>query len=206
MIGIINYGMGNLGSVENAFRFINEEAEIFSRSEQIASYDALILPGVGAFGDCMANLRQYGFDEAVCDWAKSGKPLLGICLGLQVLFEESEESPGVQGLGLLPGRVARFPADSGRKVPQMGWNQVTVRNDGCPLFDGIPDESFFYFVHSYYVIPTHKEHTAGTTEYGLNYTSAAFSQSLMATQFHPEKSHDKGLQMLRNFCAWAKKI
>ena len=200
MIGIIDYGMGNLGSVENACRFLKRNARIIRSPDEMDACYALILPGVGAFGDCMNNLRQTGFAGRVVDWVQAGKWLLGICLGLQVLFEESEESPGVKGLGILSGRVRRFQLPAELKVPQIGWNQVKQVNKECPLFQGVDDNAFFYFVHSYYVDPADASVSAGLTDYGPMYTSAVCRGRLMAVQFHPEKSHRVGLKMLDNFC------
>jgi len=205
MIGIVDYGMGNLGSVENACRFLKRDARVVSSPDAVQDCTALILPGVGAFGDCMKNLRQRGFAERLVDWMDSGRWLLGICLGLQVLFEESEESPGVAGLGVLPGRVRLFQLSPEFKVPQIGWNQVKQMKPDCPLFDGVEDESHFYFVHSYYAAPSEDAVTAGTTDFGGAYTSAVWRDGLMAVQFHPEKSHRVGLKMLDNFCAAAEK-
>lgn len=200
MIGIIDYGMGNLGSVENACRFLKREAVIIRSPSEMDQCSSLILPGVGAFGDCMQNLRRSGFAERVADWVAAGKSLLGICLGLQVLFEESEESPGVAGLGILRGRVRRFKLSPDFKVPQIGWNQVRQVKPECPLFAGVADDSHFYFVHSYYVESDDSAVTAGVTDYGITYTSAVCRGPLMAVQFHPEKSHRVGLKMLDNFC------
>jgi glutamine amidotransferase len=162
---------------------------------------ALILPGVGAFGDCMVHLGSHGFVGPVKAWISADRPFLGICLGLQVLVEGSDESPDVPGLGVLPGRVVRFPADPARKVPQIGWNAVRQVQAECPLFDGIDDESYFYFVHSYYVETPESSVVAGITAYGADYTSCIRRGNLMAVQFHPEKSQQKGLQLLRNFNA-----
>lgn len=203
MIGIIDYGMGNLGSVENACRFLGLEARIVAAPKDLGRCDAVILPGVGAFGDCMAHLLEHGFVEAIRDWIGQGRPFLGICLGLQVLFESSEESPGVQGLGILRGKVKRFALGPEYKVPQIGWNQVRQRRPDCPLFKDVPDGAYFYTVHSYFVAEEDPAIVAGVTEYGMPYTSAVWKDNVIATQFHPEKSHDVGLQMLRNFGQWA---
>lgn len=200
MIGIIDYGMGNLGSVTNACRFLKQDAQIISLPHEADACDSLILPGVGAFGDCMKNLEASGFAEKTLEWVAAGKWLLGICLGLQVLFEGSDESPGVQGLGIFKGRVRKFDLPDTFKVPQIGWNQLRQVNNACPLFDSVADESFFYFVHGFYVVPEDDSITAGVTDYGGEYTAAVFKDRVMATQFHPEKSHDVGLKMLNNFC------
>ena len=202
MIGIIDYGMGNLGSVTNAFRFLGLPAKVVTSAVEMDGVEAMILPGVGAFGDCVAHLASHGLQPVVQAWLKADRPFLGICLGLQVLFEGSEEAPGVSGLGIWPGRVRRFRSDAGLKVPQMGWNRVEQVRADCPLFRDIPDGAHFYFVHSYRAdadLPV----TAGRTEYGERYTSVAWRGRAAAVQFHPEKSQAVGLQLLRNFAAWA---
>jgi glutamine amidotransferase len=199
MIGIIDYGMGNLGSVENACRYLGLGARIVTRPEELSACSAVMLPGVGAFGDCMQHLQAHGLVEALRSWIAEGRPFLGICLGLQVLFDASEESPGATGLGVIPGMVKKFKLASSFKVPQIGWNQVRQKQSDCPLFRDIRDEAFFYFVHSYYVVPQIPQAIAGTTEYGIEYVSALWRDHLFAVQFHPEKSHDVGMQMLKNF-------
>ena len=203
MIGIIDYGMGNLGSVMNAFRFLELEAKIITRKQEMDSCRALILPGVGAFGDCMGHLEEHDFAEALTTWAQAGSPLMGICLGLQALFECSEESPGVPGLGIFKGMTKKFNLPAQFKVPQIGWNSMEEVRPDCPLFEGIDNGSFFYLVHSYYVCPDDQEIIAGQTDYGLTYCSCAWRDNVFATQFHPEKSQAAGLQMLRNFSTWA---
>lgn len=203
MIGIIDYGMGNLGSVTNAFRYLDLDAKIIVQKQEMDSCSALILPGVGAFGDCMAHLVEHDFVDAIRAWANAGKPLMGICLGLQAMFEQSEEAPGVAGLGLFEGTVKRFDLPATLKVPQIGWNRMTEVRSECPMFEGIDDESFFYLVHSYYVCPNSDEMVAGRTEYGIEYCSAAWKDNVFATQFHPEKSQAVGLRMLTNFWTWA---
>lgn len=201
-IGIIDYGMGNLGSVSNACRFLNLPARIITGPAELNECDALILPGVGAFGDCMKHLADHNFVTPIKEWIAADKPFLGICLGLQVLFESGEESPGTPGLGILPGTVRKFQLPPDLKVPQIGWNRVYQLQPGCPLFNGISDGTHFYFVHSYYVDCQDPSIMAGETEYGINYTSAICRGKLMAVQFHPEKSQQAGLAMLRNFGAW----
>jgi len=203
MIGIIDYGMGNLGSVSNAFRYLDLDAKIVTQKQEMDACSALILPGVGGFGDCMAHLVEHDFVDAVKGWADAGRPLMGICLGLQALFEQSEEAPGVSGLGLFEGTVKRFDLPAEFKVPQIGWNCMTKVRPECPMFEGIDDESFFYLVHSYYVCPEKDELIAGRTEYGIEYCSAAWKDNIFATQFHPEKSQAVGLRMLKNFWNWA---
>jgi imidazole glycerol-phosphate synthase subunit HisH len=204
MIGIIDYGMGNLGSVSNACAFLGLEARILTRPDEMPACRAVILPGVGAFGDCMAHLQQHGFVEAVKTWIGDGRPFLGICLGLQTLYEAGEESPGVKGLGILPGEVRRFRLPAEYKVPQIGWNSVRQTRPDCPLFKDVPDESFFYFVHSYYAGVSGGATDAGVTAYGIEYASAIWKDNVIAVQFHPEKSQKVGLQMLKNFAEWAK--
>lgn len=201
-IGIIDYGMGNLGSVTNACRFLDLSAAIVSTPAQMDACSALILPGVGAFGDCMQHLEEHGFTDPLRRWIAADRPLLGICLGLQVLFEGSEESPGVPGLGVLPGTIRRFRLPTGYKVPLIGWSRVQQRQPDCPLFRDIPDETYFYFVHSYYADAATADFAAGLTAYGVPYASAIARGRLMAVQFHPEKSQRHGLHLLKNFADW----
>ncbi len=216
-IGIIDYGMGNLGSVSNACKFLELDAQIVATPAQFDECRAMILPGVGAFGDCMAHLVEHRFVEPIRDWIDSGKPLLGICLGLQALFQSSEESPGVDGLGIFEGTVKRFDfsgadrtvcpgteqtgVSASLKVPQIGWNAVKQVQPECPMFGNIDDNTYFYFVHSFYVDPADKGIVAGQTSYGIDYCSAVWKDNVFAAQFHPEKSQAAGLQMLRNFGA-----
>lgn len=199
MIGILDYGMGNLGSVSNACKFLKLPATILTSPTGLDSCNSLILPGVGAYGDCLKHLQDKGWVDPVKTWIAEDRPFLGICLGLQALFETSEESPQVAGLGVMRGTVRRFPSDANVKVPQIGWNRVRQPKRDEPLFQNVPDNSFFYFVHSYYVDAEDADLVAGTTEHGLTYTSAVSRGNLMAVQFHPEKSQALGLQMLRNF-------
>lgn len=202
-IGIIDYGMGNLGSVSNAFKFLGLDAQIVTAPAQFDACRALVLPGVGAFADCMAHLVEHRFVDAIGRWIDSGKPFLGICLGLQVLFESSEESPGVDGLGVFAGTVKRFELEPEFKVPQIGWNAVRQTQPACPLFRGVADEAYVYFVHSFYVAPADESIVAGRTSYGMEYCSAVWKDNVFAAQFHPEKSQSVGLQMLKNFGACA---
>ncbi|RKX34057.1 MAG: imidazole glycerol phosphate synthase subunit HisH [Verrucomicrobia bacterium] len=203
MIGIIDYGMGNLGSVSNACRFLGLDAKIITRKEEMDSCRAVVLPGVGAFGDCMGHLVEHDFVSAIEGWVQAGKPFMGICLGLQALFDSSEESPGVPGLGIFPGMVKRFDLPRELKVPQIGWNRINEVQPDCPMFGGIDDGSFFYLVHSYYVCPEDESIVAGKTEYGIEYCSCVWKDNVFATQFHPEKSQAAGLRMLGNFGHWA---
>ncbi len=196
MIALIDYGMGNLGSVSNALRFIDCDFEITSAPDVLGEAEAAILPGVGAFGDCMDNLRECELVEPIKDYIASDRPFLGICLGLQLLFTESDEMGTHEGLDVIEGRVIRFTHDL--KIPQIGWNQIDTRQD-CPQLAGIPDGSYVYFVHSYHVVPEDDSVIATTTDYGYEFCSAIRRGNLFATQFHPEKSSDVGLQILRNF-------
>ena len=200
MITIVDYGMGNLRSVKKAFENLGFPANVTRSPEEILNSNGLVLPGVGAFGDCMKNLEEYDLVEPIKAFIKTGKPFLGICLGLQLLFEESEESPGVKGLGVLRGKVVRFPRleKEGLKVPHMGWNQVEIRKP-TPVLKGIPEGSWFYFVHSYYPEPEDKSISSLKTHYGVEFTSAVQSENIFACQFHPEKSSTMGLKILDNF-------
>ncbi len=199
MIAIIDYGAGNLQSVVKAMNFIGQETLVTSDKQEILSCDGAILPGVGSFADAMACMKSSGAAQAAVDYAATGKPLLGICLGLQLLFDSSEESPGVAGLGLLKGRVLRIPDDNGqRKIPHMGWNSLDIRrHDG--LYRGIEGEPYVYFVHSYYLKAQDENIVSATTEYGVRIDASVSSGNLFAAQFHPEKSGETGLQILRNF-------
>ena len=202
MIAIVDYGMGNLRSVSKAFESQGFPVIVTRYSEDIERASGLVLPGVGAFGDCVKHLDEFGLTGPVKDFIHSGKPFLGICLGLQMLFEGSEESPGVKGLGILKGKVVRFPdfEKERLKVPHMGWNQIEIKKD-VPVLEGIPDKSWFYFVHSYYPVPEDESVTAITSNYGIDFTAAVQSGNLFACQFHPEKSSAYGLRMLSNFAS-----
>lgn len=203
MIGIIDYEMGNLGSVTNACRFLDLPARIVTRPEEMQGCEAVLLPGVGAFGDCVKNLQSHGFVDPLKQWIADDRPFLGICLGLQLLFEGSDESPGAVGLGVLPGRIVKLPSREGFKVPQMGWNTVSQKRPDCPLFANIPNDAFFYFVHSFCAEQGDGSYVAGETDYTRSYASAVWRGNTMAVQFHPEKSQQVGLRMLRNFADWA---
>lgn len=193
MITIIDYKSGNLRSISNGFKKVNQEVEITSDVEKIANAEYLVLPGVGAFGTAMANLEP--FKDVIHEHVNDDKPFLGICLGQQVLLSSSDEAKGVKGLNLFDGHAEKIP--EGRKIPHMGWNQLTVTKD-CPILEGI-DKQFFYFVHSYHVVPEDKDIIAGTCDYGLDIVSALSRNNLFATQFHPEKSGKQGLKILKNF-------
>ncbi len=196
MIAIIDYGAGNLQSVKNAFKHIGTEAVITGEKSEIAAADAVVLPGVGAFGDCMASLEKAGLTDTVKAAANSGKPFLGICLGLQLLFEESEESPGVKGLGIFKGKIVKIP-DTGLKIPHMGWNSIeSVKKS--KILDGSP---YVYFVHSYYLQTDDKELVSAYTEYGARLAVAVERDNVFAVQFHPEKSGGAGMEILKKFAA-----
>lgn len=195
MIAVIDYGMGNLRSVEKAFQFLGFDAVITDRPEQAEGATHLVLPGDAAFGDAMRNLVEQGWDDLILKGVEQGKPFLGICMGLQLMFDESEEGGKHRGLGMLPGRIVKFPATE--RVPQIGWNQIAIERS-VEILDGVPEGSYFYFVHSYYVDAADADRVA-TTEYGLEYTSIAARDNALGVQFHPEKSQQIGLRLLRNF-------
>ena len=196
MIAVVDYGMGNLGSVTKALRRVGCDATITSEASDVAAAGAVVLPGVGACGDCMDNLGRLGLIEPVKQAIAEGKPYLGICLGLQILFDESEEGGRVAGLGVLAGRVVRFRHNL--KVPQIGWNQLSIR-PGVPYYDGVPDGSYVYFVHGSHVVPKDGSVIATTTDYGYEFVSSVYRGNVFATQFHPEKSQSVGLRILENF-------
>lgn len=201
MIAIVDYGMGNLRSVSKAFEAVGHQAMVTRDTAAIQNASHVVLPGVGAFGDCMSNLRQYGLIGPIQTAIQSGKPFLGICLGFQLLFTESEEFGRHEGLDIFPGKVRAFSRDQPLKVPHMGWNQVHIRRP-CPLFEGIVDGTHWYFVHSFFVEPADKEITATTTMYGIPFTSSIWKDNVVACQFHPEKSQSSGLRLIRNFGKW----
>lgn len=201
MIGIIDYGMGNLRSVQKAFAAAGLNAELVDQPAQLGAYRGLVLPGVGAFGKAMANLATMNLVSPLLDQITQGKPLLGICLGLQLLFSYSEESFGdepIKGLNIIPGQVRRFSSEL--KVPQIGWNQISAKKQS-KLLTNIPKQAYFYFVHSYYVEPLDPKSILTTTEYGIEFTSSVAQDNVYAIQFHPEKSSTLGLQILHNFGA-----
>jgi glutamine amidotransferase len=195
-IAIIDYGVGNLRSVEKAFTSQGIAARVSHEEDVLRAADRLVLPGVGAFAACMDGLRALGFDRLVCEAAREGKPILGLCVGLQMLFEEGHEFGLHRGLGLLAGKVVRFP--EGMRVPHVGWNQVAIKQPH-PILRDLPDESFFYFVHSYYVEAADPACVLGETEYGSRYASICGNDGLVGVQFHPEKSQATGLRLLKNF-------
>jgi glutamine amidotransferase len=196
MIAIIDYGAGNLRSVANAITKLGYQPKITSDPSEMSKAQAVILPGVGAAGDTMASLKRLKLTNPIQQLATGGRPFLGVCVGLQILFTSTEEGGGHECLGIIPGRVRRLP--SGLKIPHMGWNQVK-QMVSHPVFEGIPDEANFYFVHSYYVAPEDKSLVAGETEYGVRLCSVIARGNLVATQFHPEKSGEMGLRLYDNF-------
>lgn len=202
MIAIIDYGMGNLRSVQKSFEFLGYEACITDQADVILAADHVVLPGVGAFRDAMTRLQETGLDLTVRQVADRGTPLLGVCLGMQLMFEHSEENGFYDGLGLFPGTVTRFPA-MGLKIPHMGWNTLSTRD--CPLFDQ-GDDPCVYFVHSYCMADISDEWTAATCDYGIPFTAVIARRNVVATQFHPEKSGEAGLRMLRRFAEWMPEV
>lgn len=200
MIGIVDYNMGNLASVINAFAKVGADASLESDPSKLSQYDKLILPGVGAFGDAMEHLKENGMDKAVKAFAASGKPLLGICLGMQLLFESSEEFGSTEGLGLIPGKVVAFDEsafDHPLKVPHMGWNEL-FQQKNTALFDGLDKDFYLYFVHSFHAVCDDK-YAIGKTHYGYEFVSAVQNGNIYGIQPHPEKSHDNGLKIIENF-------
>ena len=198
MVAIVDYGAGNIKSVENAVRYLGHEAVLTRDPAVILSADHVILPGVGAFGDAMTRLTRYGLVEVLRKVAASGIPFLGICLGLQLLFESSEESPGAEGLGILKGKILRIPEGDGRKVPQIGGNELAFPNPGR-LFKGLSEGVYVYFVHSYYLRAEDPSIVTATTQYGVRIDAAVEKGNVFACQFHPEKSESVGMKMLENF-------
>ena len=197
MIAIIDYDAGNIKSVEKALQYLGEEAVITRDAGEILMADKVILPGVGAFGDAMEKLNRYGLVPVIHEVVEKGIPFLGICLGLQLMFESSEEAPGVEGLGLLKGKIVRIPEGDGLKVPHMGWNSLSFPKEGR-LFAGIPENSYVYFVHSYY-LQAEEDIVTATAEYGVTIHASVEKGNVFACQFHPEKSSHTGLTILKNF-------
>lgn len=195
-IAIIDYGVGNLRSVEKAFTSQDIEAVVTSDVKILSKADKLVLPGVGAFKACMDGLKARGFDELVLESANAGKPIIGLCVGLQMMFDEGHEFGVHKGLGLMPGRVVRFPEKL--RVPHIGWNQVEFKKDH-PIFNGLTSQTFFYFVHSYYVEARDESNVLGVTDYGMRYASICGRDNIVGVQFHPEKSQTAGLKLLKNF-------
>ena len=198
MIAIVDYDAGNIKSVEKALQFLGQEPVVTRDKETLLQAEKVIVPGVGAFGDAMRKMHQYGLVEVLREIADNGTPLLGICLGLQLFFESSEETPGVEGLGLLPGKIVRIPDKEGFKIPHMGWNSIQI-NPASRLLKGIEEGAYVYFVHSYYLQAENEADVAATTDYVVNIHAAAEHENIFATQFHPEKSGEIGLRILKNF-------
>lgn len=198
MVAMIDYDAGNIKSVEKAMIALGEDVVVTRQRETILSADHVILPGVGAFGDAMEKLHKYQLIDVIKEVTDKGIPFLGICLGLQLLFESSEENEGVEGLGILPGRIVKLPEDQGLKIPHIGWNSLQYPNSGR-LFDGIPEQSYVYFVHSYYLQAQDSRIVTATTEYASLIHASVEKDNVFACQFHPEKSSDVGMQILKNF-------
>jgi glutamine amidotransferase len=202
-VAVIDYDAGNTLSVTRALEKVGAHVDLTADPDRLQTADAVVLPGVGAFGDCMKKLRERGMDTACREAFRSGKPFLGVCVALQVIFDDSEESPGAEGLSLLPGSVRRFKVGN-LKVPHMGWNELRlVRRH--PVLDGLDGEAF-YFVHSYYPVPAEAADLVGETEYGVRFCAAAGRENLVAVQFHPEKSSRAGLRLYENFLAWSRAL
>lgn len=198
MIAVVDYGMGNLRSVEKGLEKVGHKSLVTRNPDEILGSDGIVVPGVGAFKDCMRNLENYGLVDCLYRFIESGRPYLGICLGLQLLFTESEEFGRQKGLDVISGKVTRFPPFEDLKVPHTGWNTIK-KTKQSPLFSSIKDGSYFYFVHSYYVVPEDEEVIATTTEYGIEFTSSVWKDNIFASQFHPEKSQKLGLEILKKF-------
>ncbi len=202
-VAVVDYDAGNTLSVTRALEKVGGRVDLTSDPDRVLAADAVVLPGVGAFGDCMRKLRGRGMETACREVYRSGKPFLGVCVALQILFESSEESPGIDGLGIFPGTVVRFKSDE-LKVPHMGWNQLSISREH-PVLRGLDGEAF-YFVHSYYPEPEEPQDVLGNTEYGVKFCAAAGRENLAAVQFHPEKSSRAGLKLYENFLSWTKSL
>ena len=198
MIGIIDYDAGNIRSVEKALSYLGEKTVVSRNPETLKNADKVILPGVGSFGQAMENLHRYELVPVIRDMIENGKPFLGICLGLQLLFESSEESPGAEGLGILKGKILKIPSSPGLKIPHMGWNSLQLQNNGR-LFRNIPQDTYVYFVHSYYLQAQEPEIVKAVTGYGTEIHASVEKDNVFACQFHPEKSGKYGLEILKNF-------
>ena len=198
MIAIVDYDAGNIKSVEKALLLLGQDVKITDNGQKILSADKVVLPGVGAFGDAMGNLKRRGLVPVLRETAQKGIPFLGICLGLQLLFERSDEAPGVEGLGILPGEILRIPPKEGLKIPHMGWNSLHLEHGGR-LFENVPEQSYVYFVHSYYLKAREEEIVKASAEYGVHIHASVEKGNVFACQFHPEKSSEVGLRILKNF-------
>lgn len=198
MIGIIDYDAGNIRSVEKALQYLGQETVVSRDPQVLLKADKVILPGVGSFGDAMENLKKYGLVPVIHEIVEKGTPFLGICLGLQLLFESSDETPGVKGLGILKGKILRIPPSPGLKIPHMGWNSLHLEHNGR-LFRGIEEQAYVYFVHSFYLKAAEEEIVKASTEYGVHIHASVEKDNVFACQFHPEKSGDVGLRILKNF-------
>ena len=204
MIAIIDYGAGNIQSVYKALKFIGADCKVTSVKDEILNADGAILPGVGSFGDAMDTMTKRGIKNTIIEYTKSGKPFLGICLGLQLLFPESEETPGVKGLDIFKGTITKIPNQNRTlKIPHMGWNNISIKQKNG-IFKGIEGEPYVYFVHSFYLKAQDKDIVAATTQYGVEIDAAVQKGNIIATQFHPEKSGEVGLKMLKNFVEMVK--
>ena len=203
MIAIIDYDAGNIRSVEKALKSLGQDTSVTRDRDVILKADKVILPGVGAFGDAMDKLRKYGLESVIHEVAEAGTPFLGICLGLQLLFERSDETPGIEGLGILRGEILRIPGGGGLKIPHIGWNSLTYPSKGS-LFAGLPEETYVYFVHSYYLKAEEPEIVKAVTQYGVTIHAAVEKDNLFGCQFHPEKSSGVGLKILNNFIEYSR--
>ncbi len=204
MIALIDYGAGNLRSVEKALRFVGARIRLVTRPEEVGDAEAMVLPGVGAFDDCIVSLRRQELLECARGFIGSGRPFLGICVGYQALFERSEEfNSCAAGMAVFAGIVVKFPNRPGLKVPQIGWNRIEITAPACPLYRGVPNGSYVYFVHSYHPQPADPSIAATVTDYGGDFVSSIWKDNVVATQFHPEKSQQVGLQIMRNFVDWS---
>jgi glutamine amidotransferase len=199
MIAIIDYGMGNIHSVNKALQLFGAQTLVINKPSQIKSCDKVVLPGVGAFDDAMSELEKQGLKAFILEQIKKKKPFLGICLGMQLLFEKSQEANKTKGLGILKGAVKRFIDRENLKVPHIGWNQLRIKSKDCPLLKNVPDKSYVYFCHSYYSKPSNADISAAATDYGIDFTSIVWQDNIYGVQFHPEKSQSVGLKIIENF-------
>lgn len=199
MTAIIDYGMGNIHSVQKALEALGAKTIVTDKPEEISRCEKLVLPGVGAFDDAMSSLKEHKLTETLIEQVNNKKILLGICLGMQLFLEQSKEAAEEKGLGLIKGSVEKFPGKKKLKVPHMGWNQLNIKQKNCPLLKDIPDNSYVYFCHSYYVCPADKNYAAATTNYGVDFSSIVWKNNIYGVQFHPEKSQSTGLKILKNF-------